>query len=59
MADSNSIEYLRTFLQGDREQNRHYERILEEQGWAGFGVLLSSLFYLTVTHRLGPAIEAT
>lgn len=53
MIKSDVVEFARTLLRGDFEENDRYERKLDEEGWDGWPSLLSAIFFLAVDKRFG------
>ncbi|MDG4829159.1 hypothetical protein O7627_07545 [Solwaraspora sp. WMMD1047] len=45
------IEFVRTLVRDEYEANDHYERKLDDDGWAGWPPYLSALFFLAVDRR--------
>jgi hypothetical protein len=48
------IEYVRTFVRDDYEENDRIERLLDEEGWGdGFASYLAAVFYYVIDRRFG------
>ncbi|WBC19693.1 hypothetical protein O7543_23075 [Solwaraspora sp. WMMA2080] len=48
------VEYVRTFVRDDHEENDRIERLLDEEGWGdGFASYLAAVFYYAIDRRFG------
>jgi hypothetical protein len=48
MTTSDHVEYLRTMVRGQFEENDRIEKRLDSNGWGNWSVFLASCFYLAV-----------
>ncbi|MFY1635844.1 hypothetical protein ACN27F_21635 [Solwaraspora sp. WMMB335] len=48
------VEYVRTFVRDEHEENDRIERLLDEKGWGeGFSSYLAAIFYYVIDRRFG------
>ncbi|WJK42222.1 hypothetical protein O7608_07495 [Solwaraspora sp. WMMA2056] len=48
------VDYIRTFVRDEYDENDRIERILDEQGWGdGFASYLAAVFYFVIDRRFG------
>jgi hypothetical protein len=47
------VEYIRTMVRGEYEENDRLEAKLDAEGWDDFPTLLGAVFYYAVTRRFG------
>lgn len=51
------VDFMRTMVRGDYEENDRIEAALNEEGWDGFPRFLAALFFLAVDQRFGRETE--
>ncbi len=57
MMTNDHVEYLRTMVKGETDENDRIEQKLDESGWEGWQVFLAYCFYFAVDRRFKRPVD--